>query len=102
VYFCAVPLPTEDAPIDEPSGDLEPVEDPVLIGCVIEAEGAGVLGTPPHGVGCSFVAPELDPPVSPELEPPDPAVMASGCAPAEASEGAADAEGGGTVRSLWQ
>jgi hypothetical protein len=81
VYFCAVPLPTADAPIDEPSGDPDPVEDPVFIGCVIEAEGAGVLDTPPHAVGCSFGALGLDPPPSPELEPPDPAVKASDCAP---------------------
>jgi hypothetical protein len=74
----------------------------VLIGCVIEADGAGVLDTPPHAVGCSFVpAGELDPSASFELESPA-AVMVSACATPEASEEAADAEGGGTVRSLWQ
>ena len=103
MYFCAVPLPADDTPpIEEPSGDPEPVDDPVLIGCVIEADGAGVLDPPPHAVGCSLGEPELDPLASFEPEPPDPAVTTSGCAPLEASEEAADAEGGGTVRSLWQ
>jgi hypothetical protein len=98
-----VPLATDGAPIDEPSGGPDPVDDGVLIGCVIEADGAGVLDMPPpHAAGCSFVpAGDLDPSASSEPESPA-AVMASGCAPPEASEEAADAEGGGTVRSLWQ
>jgi hypothetical protein len=74
----------------------------VLIGCVIEADGVDGLDAPPHAVGCSLEAPELDPLASFELEPPDPAVTASGCASPEASEEPTDAEGGGTVRSLWQ
>jgi len=95
-------VPGPDAPIDEPSGAPEPVDDPVFIGCVIEVDGVGVLETLPHAVGCSLDPPELDPPAWFELEPPDPAVTTSGCAPPEASEVAAVAEGGGTVRSLWQ
>jgi hypothetical protein len=59
-----------------------------------------VLETLPHAVGCSLGVLE---PAVPEVEPdPDPAVTTPACALPAVSEDAALAEGGGTVRSLWQ
>jgi len=98
-----VPGPPGAAPIDEPSGDpIDPPCDPPS-GCVVDIDGAGVLDTPPHAVGWSAgVSDPLDPEAS------APAVTMSGWAPddplddPDASAAAALADGGGTVRSLWQ
>jgi hypothetical protein len=97
---------------------MDPIEDP---GWLVGVVGAVVLDMPPNAVGWlipdplepASVAPDaLDPgwvdPESPDTgsvdpESPVPEVTTSDCAPPlVVSVAAALAEGGGTVRSLWQ
>jgi hypothetical protein len=119
VYFWAVPPP----PIVEPIGEFIDPIDPDA-GCVVELE--GMFDVVPQAVGCAFdgsgplelelpmpgpESPTLGP-ESPTLDPESPAVelepesasavTMSGWAPLAMSLEAALAEGGGTVRSLWQ
>jgi hypothetical protein len=93
--------------IAEPIGDaIEPIDPDV--GCVAELDAPGVLDVFPQAVGCAFeVSDPADPasfalaPASPESEDEPGAgveVATSGWDPLDAGL----AEGGGTVRSLWQ
>jgi hypothetical protein len=105
-------VPPPGAAIDEPIGVvIEPCGE-AGAGCVVEPIGAGAVDVPPHAVGCALVVSE--PPASSfdpallefdpaSLEPAsDPVVAAVGCAWPALAEDEALAEGGGTVRSLWQ
>jgi hypothetical protein len=97
-----VPAPPAGALIVDPSG--APAPDP--IGWVEEPDGVGApADEPPHAVGWSVGVSDALEPGPFELGsdvPLDPDVPISGCAPLAGSFVAAFAEGGGTVRSLWQ
>ena len=99
--FWAVPPP--GAVIEEPMGAVIEPGGEAGAGCVVEPIAGGAADVLPQAVGCVLVV--SDPP---ELEPEsldpgsDPVVAAVDCAWPGRPAGAALAEGGGTVRSLWQ
>jgi len=102
-------VPAPGAPIDDPVGDgtVEPIGELAIGWVVDDADGVGVLDPPPQAVGWLGVSDPLDgaslePDVPQPVSAPD--VTTFGWAPPARSEpaGAELAEGGATVRSLWQ